>query len=226
MARVLVVGDVHAPCTKAGYMEFCRDIYDAWDCDTVVFIGDLIDWHGISFHAREPGAPGVVDEYKMALACVQEWVLEFVDAEHIYVTIGSHDDRPARLAASVDIPAGFIRDYQEIWNTPGWDWVYDTIIDDVYYFHGLGFSGNSPAYNAAKAMGMSVVMGHIHHVGGIKWMVSPVKRWFGMDTGCGIDDRKWAFAYAKHIKKRSVISCGVVIDGIPYFEIMPLERYK
>jgi len=69
-------------------------------------------------------------------------------------------------------------------------------------------------------------MGHIHHVGGVKWKVSPEKRWFGMDVGCGIDDKMWAFIYAKHVVRRSVISCGVVIDGHPYHEMMPLERYK
>ena len=47
-----------------------------------------------------------------------------------------------------------------------------------------------------------------------------------MDTGCGIDDKQHAFAYGKHMKRKSVISCGVVIDGMPYHEMCPIEKFK
>ncbi len=220
--RTLVIGDVHAPVTREGYLEFCQDTYDAWDCDTVVFIGDLVDWHGISFHARHPESPGVLDEYELALEGVQKWYDAFPIAT---VCVGNHDERVLRLAESVDIPAKFLRDYKEIWQTPSWDWEFETTIDDVYYFHGTACGGLHPAFNIARQMSMSVVMGHVHSAGGIKWLVNPKQRWFGMDVGCGIDDKKYAFAYGKHLKKRSVISCGVVIDGTPYHEMMALEEY-
>ncbi|GAH23006.1 unnamed protein product, partial [marine sediment metagenome] len=42
MSRILAIGDVHAPCTRKGYMQFCRDMYSEWDCDQIVFIGDLV----------------------------------------------------------------------------------------------------------------------------------------------------------------------------------------
>jgi hypothetical protein len=81
-----------------------------------------------------------------------------------------------------------------------------------------------PAPNAAKKMLMSVCMGHIHSAGGIKWIASPQRRIFGMDVGCGINDKAYAFAYGKHIITRSILSCGVVLDGIPYHEIMPVGK--
>ena len=221
--RVLVIGDIHEPCARDGYLEFCKDIERKHKTNKTVFVGDIVDWHGISFHARTAEAPGVLDEYYLAHGCIQDWYKAFPKAT---VTIGNHDDRIRRVAESVNIPSKFIRNDNEIWGTPNWDWVDNVIIDDVYYMHGIGHSGTHPAYNAARQMCMSVCMGHVHSTAGIKWMASPQKRWFGMDVGCGVDDKKYAFAYGKNNKKKSVLGCGVVIDGNPYYEIMWLEKYK
>lgn len=221
--RVLVIGDPHEPVCKEGYLEFCKRIYKEYGCDSTVITGDLCDWHGISFHARHPEAPGVIDEYRLALKGIQKWYKAFPNA---IITIGNHDNRIIRLAESVDIPSKFLRDFNDVWETPNWKWVYEIIIDGVYYFHGEGCGGIHSAYNKAKSMGMSVVMGHLHANAGIKWLVSPQKRWFGMDAGCGIDDKKYAFVYGKHAPRRPVVSCGVVIDGHPYHEMMPLGQYK
>ena len=221
--RVLCIGDVHEPVAKDGYLEFCQDIYDAWGCNQVVFIGDLVDWHAISFHSKHPESPGAFDEYKLAYDGIQKWYKAFPKAK---VCVGNHDARPNRLAATVNIPSSFLQSYEEMWNTPKWNWAFDHSIDGVYYFHGTGYSGLHPAYRAAREMGMSACIGHAHAAGGIKWLVNPNRRWFGMDVGCGIDDKRYAFAYGKHLRKKSVISCGVVIDGMPYHEMMPIEVYK
>jgi len=80
MSRVLAIGDIHAPCEKKGYLEFCQDMYQAWDCDTVVFMGDVVDHHAISFHAANPEAPGPLDEAKMTLEAIQRWYKAFPEA--------------------------------------------------------------------------------------------------------------------------------------------------
>ena len=226
MSRVLAIGDIHAPVTHPGYFDFCCDVKKKYRCDKVVFIGDVVDWHGISFHAKHPDAPGPKDEYLLALREVQRWYRKFKNA---VVTIGNHDERLIRLAESAGVPGSFIRDYKDVWKTPKWDWVFDTIIDNVYYYHGTGRGGMHPAFNTAKDMTMSVVMGHCHSAGGIKWLASPTQRRFGMDTGCGIDDQMYAFSYGKHMKRKSVLSCGVVLDGIGQHVIMPCsdgEKYS
>ena len=47
-----------------------------------------------------------------------------------------------------------------------------------------------------------------------------------MQTGCGIDHEKYAFAYAKAGKKPA-ISCGVVIGGKEAIAVpMLMENYK
>jgi hypothetical protein len=116
----------------------------------------------------------------------------------------------------------------EIWRTPGWQWATNYIVDDVFYTHGIGSSGLYPAFNKARSMGMSVVAGHTHTSAGIWWGASPVRRFFGMNTGCGIDITKMEFEYGMHFARRPILGAGIVIDGQPYHEIMPIgdgERY-
>lgn len=225
MSNVLVVGDVHEPVSHPGYLDFCKDLYDEWRCNEVVFIGDVSDWHAVSFHAAHPECPGPDDEFKVAKEGIDRWRKAFPRAR---ICIGNHDERIIRLAESVNIPKRFIREYADIWETPKWTWGWDFIIDDVYYFHGTGNGGIHAAFNAMKKRLMSVVMGHCHSIAGIKWLVNPQKRIFGMDVGTGIDVRAMQFAYGKHSIQKPILSAGVVLNGTPYHEMMPCsqdERY-
>jgi predicted phosphodiesterase len=221
MSRILVIGDIHEPVSHPAYLQFCLDLYDSWDCDQTIFIGDVVDHHAISFHANHPEAPGPKDEYKQAWEAVQKWHQYFPEAT---VTQGNHDLRVVRLAETVNIPQKFLRPHDDVWDTPGWTWVDSVEADGVHYEHGTGHGGKTPAFNATLKMHQSCVMGHVHSVGGIKPTVGPKTRLFGMDTGCGIDERAIAFAYGKHLKERPVLSAGVVIDGHPYYEMMPCSR--
>jgi len=228
MSRVLVIGDVHEPVSHPGYLSFCKDLYEEWGCNEVIFIGDIVDWHAISSWVKEPNCPGPKDEYELSSIRVRKWYETFPNAK---VCIGNHDERPERLAKTVSIPPCLLKDYNTVWNTSGWNWSYDFIVDDVYYYHGTSassFQAMHPAWNTMSKMLMSVVMGHYHSRAGIKWKANPFKRIFGMDVGCGIDVTAWQFVYGKHIKERPILSAGIIIDGIPYHEVMPCsegERY-
>lgn len=216
--RILVVGDIHCPVDHPAYLAFCRDLQEKHKCNQVVLIGDVVDHNAISFHAHHPDAPGPKDEHELALAGVARWYKAFPKAK---VCIGNHDERVLRVAEDAGIPSKYIRTYKESWETPGWDWQFEHSLDDVYLFHGTGCGGMHPAFNTMNKMLMSVVMGHIHSASGVKWKANPNKRIFGMDTGCGIDDSALAFAYGRHQKTRSILSAGVVIDGIPQHFVMP-----
>ena len=219
--KILVIGDIHEPATHPGYRRFCQDLYDAWGCNRVVFIGDVIDFHCISFHQKDVDADGVTREAEEAYKGVRKWYKAFPKAE---VMIGNHDERVTKQAANVNIPARFIRDYSEVWNTPKWNWKHSTKIDDVHFEHGTKRTGKMPALNVAVARMQSVVIGHCHAVGGVSWQAGPNRQVFGMDTGCGVDDSHPAFSYGRNLLRRSILSAGVVINGMPYHEIMPSSR--
>lgn len=225
MARVLAIGDVHAPADHPGYLPFCRDLCRKHRCNKVVFLGDVADFHAVSFHAANPQCPGPDDEYLLAKQAIKRWYRVFPKAK---VCIGNHDERVIRLAESVNIPARFLRDYRDVWSTPGWDWQHEHVIDDVYYFHGTAQGGTHPAWNAVGKMLMSVVMGHCHSRSGVKWRANPAKRLFALDVGCGINVDAFQFAYGKHMKERPILSAAVIINGVPHHAVMPCgtgEKY-
>lgn len=219
MARVLVIGDLHCPATHPRYLDFVKSVKKKYKTDETVFIGDIIDHASISFHKKHPEHPAALEEYKLSMQELDKWKKAFPQAT---VTIGNHDERVIRLAADAGIPQHYIKDYKETYNTPNWEWVNNTIIDDVYYYHGVGASGQYPAFHAAKMRIQSVVLGHFHSVASINWIVGPTNRLFGMSVGSGVDRTHPAMSYGSAFLKKPVVSCGVVINGHPYLELMEL----
>ena len=225
MSRILVIGDLHTPVDHPGYLPFLQDLRRKYKTNKTIFIGDVVDWHAISFHAKEPNCPGPVDEFNLAKARIRKYYNSFPDA---IVCIGNHDARPSRLAKTCGIPENMLRTYNDLWGTKKWKWVYDIIIDDIYFLHGTGRSGIYPAYNVAKDMQMSVAMGHVHSASGVKTIASPIKRTFAMDVGCGIDVDAFQFVYGRNYTRRPVLSAGVILDGQPISIAMPCgvgEKY-
>lgn len=221
MSRVLIPGDLHLPAGRNKYLDFCQDVRTKWKCNEVVFAGDVVDWHSISKWVKEPNLPGPKDEYELAKTLVAKWYKAFPNAK---VCIGNHDERPERLAKTVNIPDFMLKPYGELWNTSKWKWDYTFEIDGVHYRHGTGCSGIHPAWNLMNKIHCSVVIGHCHSRAGIKWGANKFKRFFAMDVGCGIDDTQWQFSYGRDLVERSIISCGVVIDGVPFLEPMPISK--
>lgn len=221
MSRVGIIGDTHEPACHPAYLQFIQDMFETWQVDTVVHIGDVVDHHAVSFHAHHPSCPGPSDEFELAKEQVAKWAKVF---PKLTALVGNHDERILRLAASVAIPALYVKPFAEIWGTPGWSWVAQTVIDNVRYLHGTGMRGQRPAFLQAQRTGISTVLGHVHSTAGIGWMFGPTTRTFGLDTGCGVDDTHPAMEYGRHLVAKSALACGIVIDGHPYSEVMPCCR--
>ena len=216
--RIGIVGDIHAPFTHPEYKRFIKDTFKAWKVDHVHFIGDVVDMHAVSFHDSDPNGLSPEDEAEEAMEEVAEWYATYPKAT---VSIGNHDERHFRMAKKAGIPDRFIAAYSEVWKTPKWDWQTSHMFDDVLYEHGTGSNGKDAAYNRAIGKRMSVVMGHVHAFGGVKFHANETSRIFGMNVGCGVDCRAYAMEYGKNFVNRPVLGCGIVIDGKEaYFEPM------
>ena len=212
--NVLVIGDLHLPFTLEGYLEHCIKVYKKYNCDTVVFIGDILDLHFTSYHETSTEGYGATQEHDLSVEMLRKWYKAFPKA---YVTIGNHDALIYRKAMSAGISKRWIQNYSQVLGTPGWEWVTDVVIDDVLYTH-----GTTNAYTKAKQNLMSTVQGHLHSQAGIQFYVGAKSRIFGFQTGCGVDMKSYAMEYGKNFPK-PVISCGVVIEGLhPYLEVMDL----
>lgn len=220
--RTLVIGDIHLPFEHPDYLQFCLDIYSSWNCNCVVFIGDVVDAHALSFWDTDPHGYSAEEEARVAAEHLIEWNQAFGVAK---VCIGNHDERHYRKARKAGIPDRYLRTYNEIYSAPKWEWDFDHRIDGVLYTHGTGCSGKDAAINLAIQKRSSVAIGHTHSWGGVKYHSNDESRVFGMNVGCGVDSTKYAFAYGAHMPSRPTLGAGVVIEGKEaYFEPMGIHK--
>ena len=203
--RILVIGDIHAPFELEGYFEFCKETYAKYNCNQVIFIGDLIDNHYSSFHSTDPDGLGGATELEYAIEDVKKWYEAFPVAD---VLIGNHDRIIMRKAFDSAIPKAWIKSYNEVLGTPSWNWTERIVYDNIQYVHGEGGTARTKAKNDMQ----STVQGHIHTQAYTEWMVGRNFRIFGMQVGCGVDGDSYAAAYAKNFKKQA-IGCGVIIGA-------------
>lgn len=221
MSRVLAVGDNHCPAMLTGYGNWCRDIQDQWDCDRVVFMGDLVDNCALSFHLKKPCLKDPMAEWEKAQEQVAKLVELFPVAD---LLIGNHDALPYRLCDEIGIPGEMMKNFGEIFNLPDTWTVHDRFsqltIDNVIYQHGDRGRGNA-RLNMQQEM-KSVVQGHHHSKFSIEGAANQREFTFGMQVGCGVDWKHLAMDYGMKFNQKPIIGCGVVIDGHPYLERMAL----
>jgi len=202
--NVLVIGDIHEPFSLDGYLEFCREQQEKFDCGTVVFIGDVIDNHFSNYHTTVADGYGAGEELNRAIDKIAEWVHVFPLA---HVCVGNHDRMAFRKAESGGISKQWIKNYSDVLSAPGWDFVDEVVIHGVNYNHGEG----GTAKIKMKSEFQSQVQGHLHQQAYIEWSFGDTHANFGMQIGCGVDRTAYAMAYAKRFRKQA-ISCGVVLD--------------
>ena len=162
--RILVIGDIHSPFELEEYLQFCKDTYANYNCNQVIFIGDIIDNHASSFHTSDPDGMGGGDELDLAIERIKDWAIAFPVAD---VMIGNHDRIIIRKAQSSNIPSKWIKEFKEVLETPNWNFVTEVYIDGVRYVHG---DKSGKARMAAKRDMVSTVSGHFHTDFYCEWM--------------------------------------------------------
>ena len=203
--RILVIGDLHCPFDLEEYFDFCIETYAKWNCNQVIFIGDVIDNHYSSYHETSSDGLGGADELELAIDRLQRYYQAFSKAD---VIIGNHDRMIMRKAQTSAIPTKWIRSYKEVLDVPKWNFTERVIYDDVQYIHGEA----GTARIKSRADMISTVQGHLHTQAYTEYTVGRKFKIFGSQIGCGIDFNSYAMAYAKAGKKPA-IGCGVILGG-------------
>lgn len=214
----LVIGDLHAPFILEGYLEFCRSLHEKYNCDSVLFIGDVIDGAAWNFHEKDPDGMGVGHELDAAIAQLTPWYEAFPEAK---IMLGNHDLLIARKAKAIGMSQRFVKPLGEILQAPiTWEFMEEYQENGVLYSHGN--VGN--AFKRAKDSRLSTVQGHLHAEASVNWSVSVKDRIFGLQVGCGIDNTAYSFAYGKPFPRKPVISAGLVLENgsLPFVELMDL----
>jgi len=162
--NILIIGDLHSPFERVGYLDFCKKIYKKYNCNKVVFIGDIIDNHFSSFHDTDPDGHSAAEELRLAKLSISKWYETFPKAK---VCLGNHDNIPVRKAFNGGMSSAWIKSVSEVLNTPEWEYSDEFIIDDVLYTHGISRKASA----RMQADLTSVVQGHYHSEGYIQYSV-------------------------------------------------------
>lgn len=221
--RILFVSDIHAPYHHEFLLEFLESLKNKYDPTRVIFLGDELDKHAMSFHDSDPDLPSAGDELLLALPTIAALKELFPVAD---IIDSNHGSMVYRKAKHHGIPRRYIRSYNDVLEVDaGWKWHMDLTLDlssfnvpDVYVHHGK----SADVVKLSQAMGMSAVQGHYHEKFAIGYWANPHGLYFGMQCGCLIDDKKLAFAYNNANLKRPIVGTGLIIEGVPVLEAMPL----
>lgn len=219
MARVLVISDLQCPFQHPKYLAFLQAIEFKYRTTTTVCVGDEVDHHALGDYEHDPDGYSAGFELTKAIEALKPYYKAFPKA---YICESNHTMRILKRVFKAGIPVRYMKDFKEVIQAPkGWGWRPKWEIDGITYKHGLGYSGALGAINAAKDEMRPCVIGHLHSDAGILFWNNGEKTIWGMNVGSGIDENAYAFKYAKYARKKSIISCGVVIDGEPFIIRMP-----
>ena len=217
--NILIIGDLHEPFCLDTYLDFCIKQYDLWNCDEVVLIGDIIDNHYTSFHEVSIDAEYTgKTELEYAIRRIARWYKAFPKAT---VIIGNHDRLIMRKAQTSAIPAKWIKEYKEVLEVPGWDFVERYEKYGVQFCHGEG----GTARTKCRADMQNTIQGHLHTQAYCEHYVGRKFRVFGMQVGCGIDFDQYSFSYAKAGRKPAIGAAVLLNAGkTPINLLMPLGK--
>lgn len=219
--RVLLISDMHIPYHHPDTIKFLQYLKDKYKPTRVICLGDELDKHSLSYHDSDPDLPSAGDELRAALPVVAEVhnlfpVMDIIESNH-----GSLVWRKAKTHG---IPRHYIKSYQDVLQVGGgWNWYFDLTITlpdgkQCYIHHGK----TTDVTKLSQQMGMNAIQGHYHEKFKVEYWGNPNGLFWGLQAGCLIDDKSYAFSYNNVNIKRPIIGTGLIINGHPILEPMVL----
>lgn len=219
---VLAIPDLHLPHQHQDSIPFLKAVKEQFKPDIVCCLGDFEDWNSISMHDHDPDGLSPGQELQLLRAEAQAYFKLF---PKVFMCTSNHGSLPFRRAFKYGLPKDLLRGYREILGAPkGWVWADYWEFDGVIYEHGDPFSGRNGALSAAEQNMQSTTIGHIHAFAGIQYSANSKHLIFGFNVGCLINRDAYAFAYAKKIKRKPILGCGIIKHGVPTFIPMLLNK--
>lgn len=216
---ILVISDQHFPYNHPDIIAFLRALKNKYKPDKIVNIGDELDYHAISFHEHNPDLLSPSDELVTAINRMTPLFKLFPAMD---LLDSNHGSLVYRKGIAHGLPRHVFKSYRDILGAPkGWKWHDDLTLKMsdgkwVYFCHGK----SADVLKLSQSMGMSCVQGHFHERFEIRYWGNSLGLFWGMMTGCLIDNDSLAFAYNKVNLKRPVIGCSTILNGIP--KLLPM----
>jgi len=209
---LLVIADTHTPFEHRNYLDFCIRIKKAFKCKIVVHIGDLVDNHAISYHEHDPDGKSSSGEMTEADRHLVKWFKAFPE---VSLCRGNHCELVSRKGKTAGLPQRVFKPFRETWKLPkGWKVAFEFEYYGVLFKHGINYAGKYGHVQAASDARQSCVIGHSHSIAGVEWLANSKDIIFGMNVGCGIDRKAYAFNYGKDFKRKPILGVGLVTKTI------------
>lgn len=204
--NVLVISDLHCPYVLDWYLKFCREQQEKFDCWTVVYIWDIVDFHSISYHEKIPEELNPQWEMARAREILKDWYHTFPTAT---VTWWNHDSLVWRQARTAWLLREFIQDPNTIFQAPStYKFVDEIVIDWVLYTHW----SSSNAFKKCILEWMNMVSWHAHTQCWVMYHQNRHWQTWWMQVWVWIDYKQQAFEYAKSNSKMPITACWVVLN--------------
>lgn len=220
--RILVISDLHIPYHHKDAFKFLKAIKKEFKPDTIINIGDSIDFHNINLHQSSPDLPNAGDELKIT----REYIKELESIFPVVTEVDSnHSSLVYRRAFKYGLSREFMRDYGDFLGTKKWKWVDDLTItmsngQRCFFTHGK----SAEVIKTSQAYSMNTVQGHYHTKFTISYWANPDNIFWAMNVGCLINQKSMAFDYAKNFRTRFIVGCGIILNGIPRLLPMVLNK--
>lgn len=214
----LIISDLHAPVYHKDTVDFLTALKKKFNPQRVKLTGDEINWESMSYHEKNPDLPAGLDELTQARKALKPIFELFPVAD---VMESNHGALPFRKAVTAGMPSEILKSYREILHAPkGWKWhrqhIFDTRMGKVYMTHGKTGAVNK----LSQSMSISAIQGHYHSKSYISYWASPAGLFFDMNVGCLADDNHLAMSYGWNSVAKSIIGCGILINGRP--QLVPM----
>jgi len=221
--RILVISDCHFPYHHESLFSFLNKLNKQYKPDTVVHIGDEMDWHSINVsHVINPDLPSPADELLGGRSLCKQ--LEKIFPKMTLLE-SNHGSMVLRRAMAKGMSKFFIKDYNEILEVgKGWVWKEKHIIETDKGRICFAHQFCKDIAKAVRETSQSCVQGHFHTTSEIKYVANDYNLNWGMSVGCLVDKKSLAMAYMKVNLSKPVLSCGVITEGIPYIVPMVLKK--
>ncbi len=211
---ILIVSDLHCPYQHKDVVPFLKAIKAKYKPTRVIFTGDEVDYHSISFHDHDPDLDSPGAELDKAIAALRPIYKLFPVAE---ILESNHGSLVIRKALANGLSRRYFRTPGEVLEAPkGWTWHFDINLTlpnghPCYCHHSKGAN----VLKNSQAMGSSFVQGHHHEKFEIQYWGNPHALHFGLTAACLVDAKSLAIAYNKNNLKRPIIGCAVIVDSLP-----------
>lgn len=223
--NILCVPDMHIPYHHPDSLKFIDALKKTFSPKLVVNLGDLLDFHGISFHDSDPNLASAGAELHNARKVIKDY--ETIIPKQ-FIIGSNHGDLPVRKFLSHGLPRELLATYNDIYKVgKGWQFVPDLTIEtdskylpDIYFVHGI----KTDALAVAKQRGQRVIQGHFHEQFRVQYAGNPNTLLWGVNAGCLIDPVSLAFHYNKLNLNRPLLGAVVICNGIPKLIPMILKK--